>query len=77
MKYNIKSEVYKEGLPFNKWFHYECNKNNRIKDLIESLGISKDRVGLVIVNDYPKPNTYILENKDSIRIIGRIFSEYL
>ena len=77
MKYTIKSEIYKEGLPFNKWFHYECNNSNRVNDLIESLGIAKDRVGLVIVNNHPKPNTYMLKNKDSVRIIGRIFPEYL
>jgi sulfur carrier protein ThiS len=77
MKYNIKSEVYKEGLPFNKWFYYESNKKSCVNDIIDSLGISKDRVGLVIVNDYPKNNSYILKNKDSIRIIGRIFPEYL
>lgn len=77
MKYTIKSEIFKHDFPFNKWFDFDTSKKYRISELVEELGIERNKVGLVLVNNYVRNRSYMLQDKDSIRIIGRIYSEYL
>lgn len=77
MKYSIKTEVYSEGLPFNKWFIFDSRKREKIKDLIKILGIDDEIIGLVIVNNKLITSNKVLEDRDSIKFLGRIYPEYL
>ena len=77
MKYSVKSEIYKEGLPFNKWFQYECDKGKNLNELINILGLDKNKIGVVIINNTPITKNKDLEDRDSVRFIGRIYPEYL
>lgn len=77
MTYCIKTEIYKEGLPFNKWFKIETGRKEKVKGLLEILGIDNKRIGIVIINDKPVTSNRILEDRDSIRFVGRIYPEYL
>lgn len=77
MRYSIKTEVYNEKLPFNKWFNFETPRKEKLEDLMEILEIDKNRIGLVIINNKPITTNKILKDKDSIRFLGRIYSEYL
>ena len=77
MKYNVKLEIYSEGHPFNKWFNYECDEKKDITELIGCLGLEEKRIGVVIINDAPIIKNKKLEDRDSIRFIGRIYPEYL
>lgn len=77
MRYCIKTEIYKEGIPFNKWFRIETGKKEKVRGLAEILGIDDKRIGIVIVNNKPITTNKILEDRDSIRFVGRIYPEYL
>jgi sulfur carrier protein ThiS len=77
MKYSVKTEVYKEGLPFNKWFLYECNRKEKVMDIIKNLGFEEKSIGIVIINNKPISTNKILEDRDTVRFVGRIYPEYL
>lgn len=77
MKYSIKTEVYNENLPFNKWFDFESMKKEKVRDLMVILGLEEKRIGLIMVNNNPISSNRILEDRDSIRFIGKIYPEYL
>ena len=77
MKYSVKSEIYKEGMPFNKWFQFESDKCKRVNELIIMLGLETDKIGLVIINNIPTVKNIKLNDRDNVRFVGKIYSEYL
>jgi hypothetical protein len=77
MTYSIKTEIYKEGLPFNKWFNIETGRKEKVRDLAGILGIDHKTIGIVMINNKPITANRVLEDRDSIRFIGKIYPEYL
>jgi hypothetical protein len=77
MKYIVKTEVYNEELPYNKWFCFNSGNKYRIDDLVLALGLDRTDIGIVIVNEFAKTTNCQLNDKDRIRFVGKIYPEYL
>lgn len=77
MRYSVKIEVYKEGIPFNKWFEYESSKKETAMELMNNFGFKEDEIGVVIVNNYQIEKKRVLKDNDRIKFIGYIYPGYL